>query len=110
MNDTTKLNTEDVDRDIVMPNQRIFSGWMSVLFIVVTIAYALFHIVSLNIYPLESWTYRIIHVAGAVGIGFILYSSRTFKDHGSDSRIEQNKFYLAISGIALALILYATYA
>lgn len=109
MNDI-KLNTEDVDRDIVMPNQRIFYGWKSALFIAVTIVYALFHIISLNIYPLESWTYRIIHVAGAAGIGFILYSSRTFKDHGSDSRIQQNKLYLAISTVALALLLYATYA
>ncbi|WP_261816012.1 TRAP transporter permease [Vibrio gallicus] len=106
----TKLDTEHVDRDIVMPNQRIFYGYRSVLFIAVTIIYALFHIICLNIYPLESWTYRILHVTGAVGIGFILYSSKTFSGHGSDSKVTQGKPYLIVSSCALLLVLYAIYA
>ncbi|MCV0397871.1 MAG: TRAP transporter permease [Rhizobiaceae bacterium] len=47
------------------------------------IAYTGFHIGVMNLYPLETWTYRLIHVAGGLVLGFLLFAAYSLKDADS---------------------------
>ncbi|WP_428929591.1 TRAP transporter permease [Marinibacterium sp. SX1] len=38
--------------------------------------YALLHIVSLNLYPIETWTFRALHVTGGLALVFLLMQPR----------------------------------
>ncbi len=69
-----------VDREIVMSNQRRFFGWKGHVIVALCIAFTAFHIGAMNLYPLETWTYRLIHVTGGLFLGFVLYSSTIFRD------------------------------
>jgi len=53
-------------------NQRVLYGWSGQLLFWFGVAYTLFHLVVLNMFPLETWTFRILHVAGGLMIGFVL--------------------------------------
>ncbi|UJF17942.1 TRAP transporter fused permease subunit [Vibrio sp. SS-MA-C1-2] len=69
---------ENVDSDIIIDNQRLLSNWSKKLVFIGAIFYALFHIVVLNLYPIESWTYRILHVMGALILGYAIYNAKSF--------------------------------
>ncbi len=53
-------------------NQRALTGWSGHLLFWFGVAYTLFHLLVLNLFPLETWTFRILHVAGGLMIGFVL--------------------------------------
>ena len=69
-----------VDDEVVAPNQRVFSGGSALLIAALCVIYTGFHIGVMNLYPLETWTYRLIHVAGGLALGFFLFSSGTLVD------------------------------
>nr|WP_300315238.1 TRAP transporter fused permease subunit [Halomonas sp.] len=73
---------EGVDEEPVEPNRRLYDGWKWWLFGALAVAYATFHLVSLNIYPMETWSFRIIHVCGALILGFGLYTGSRFVSDG----------------------------
>ncbi|UTW53661.1 TRAP transporter fused permease subunit [bacterium SCSIO 12827] len=54
------------------------TGWSAASVAFLTFGYTAFHIVSLNMYPIETWTFRMIHVLGAMVIGFLLFSAHVF--------------------------------
>ncbi|KJZ16625.1 C4-dicarboxylate ABC transporter permease [Halomonas sp. S2151] len=93
-----------VDDEAVEPNRRVFQGGKWWLFGVLAVAYTVFHLVSLNIYPIETWSFRIIHIAGALILGFGLYTGSRFVEDGQDGAPRW------ASVIALALLLPAGYA
>ncbi|MDT8893029.1 TRAP transporter permease [Halomonas sp. I1] len=74
------INAEGVDDVAVEANRRLYSGWQWLLFGGLAIAYTLFHLVSLNVYPLETWSFRILHIAGALILGYGLYAGTQFAD------------------------------
>ncbi len=37
-------------------------------------------------FPMETWNFRIVHVAGALALGFFLFSGRTFPEEGARER------------------------
>ncbi|MDL4861637.1 TRAP transporter fused permease subunit [Halomonas elongata] len=78
--DVPTVNAEGVDEVAVEANRRLYSGWQWLLFGTLAIAYSLFHLVSLNIYPLETWSFRILHIAGALILGYGLYAGTQFAD------------------------------
>lgn len=45
-------------------------GWVEQGFFLFAVFYAGWHLYSLNIAPLETWTFRIAHIAGALVLGF----------------------------------------
>ncbi len=47
-------------------------GMARLAFIAASVIYAAWHLYVLNIAPLETWTFRILHVAGALSLGFAL--------------------------------------
>ncbi len=69
---------QGVDAEPQAPNQRAFIGSRHFIIVVLCIAYTAFHIGVMNLYPLETWTYRLIHVAGGLVLGFLLFSAHDF--------------------------------
>ncbi|MDR5902685.1 TRAP transporter permease [Halomonas icarae] len=75
------VNAEGVDEAAVESNRRLYTGWQWLLFGALAIAYSLFHLISLNVYPLETWSFRILHIAGALILGYGLYAGTRFAEH-----------------------------
>ncbi|TVR97482.1 MAG: TRAP transporter permease [Rhodospirillales bacterium] len=71
----TRLIAQGIDDEPVASNERSLTGWQKHVLFWACAAFTAFHLLSLNVYPLETWTYRILHVAGALCIGFALVAA-----------------------------------
>ncbi|MBU2957832.1 TRAP transporter permease [Paracoccus sp. 1_MG-2023] len=87
---------EGVDEEPVEANRRDFAGWRLMAVAWFAGLYAAFHMAALNgvsirdwtglnlpflpTFPMETWNFRIIHVAGALFLGFVLFAGRSFPD------------------------------
>ncbi len=85
------LIAEDVDVEPVEANRRLFEGWRGVTIAALATIYAAFHMAALNglsisavtgidlpflpQFPMETWNFRIVHVAGALALGFALFAA-----------------------------------
>lgn len=49
----------------------------AVILAIMAAIYALLHIVSLNLYPIETWTFRALHVTGGLALVFLLMQPRS---------------------------------
>jgi len=56
-------------------HERELTSWQGWLLFVTCVGFILFHLGVLNLFPLETWTFRIVHVAGGLFIGFALVAS-----------------------------------
>ncbi|MEO0498542.1 MAG: TRAP transporter large permease subunit, partial [Pseudomonadota bacterium] len=97
---TDQVIAEGVDDEPVESNRRTFEGRSFVIVSVLATLYAAFHMAALNglsisdwtgvslpflpTFPMETWNFRIVHVAGALALGFILFSGRGFAQEASD--------------------------
>lgn len=77
---------EGVDEEPIEGNRRLFEGPLLWMIMVLSIIYSSFHLYTLNIAPLETWTFRIVHVAGASILGFLLFSGARFNDSDSANK------------------------
>jgi len=93
---------EGVDDEPVEVNRRVFGGSAYLVIAALSGFYALFHMAALNgwsisgwtgvsipflpVFPMETWNFRIVHVAGALILGFVLYSARAFPDDDRGGR------------------------
>jgi hypothetical protein len=93
---------QGVDEEPVESNRRIFDGWRYQVMYWVAAIYAFFHLAALNglsiramtggavvlpflpNLPMETWTYRIVHIAGALLLGFIFYAAAPFVEDRRD--------------------------
>ena len=117
----TTVIAEGVDEEPVEPNRRLFAGWRYVLFATLATFYAAFHMAALNglslsgmtginlpflpSFPLETWNFRIVHVAGALFLGFMLFSARIHSDAGkSDTQQRGTLQYLSLALLLAALV------
>ncbi|NNE87898.1 MAG: TRAP transporter fused permease subunit [Silicimonas sp.] len=91
---------EGVDEEPVEGNRRQYTNWAAFGIAALSIVYASFHMIALNgvsisewtgievpllpQVPLETWNFRIAHIAGALVLGFLLFSAHSFADrnHG----------------------------
>jgi len=87
------LIAEGVDEDPVEANRRLFEGRAWYFIATCAALYAAFHMAALNglsisdwtgieipflpTFPMETWNFRIVHIAGALGLGFLLFAART---------------------------------
>ncbi|NKX46443.1 TRAP transporter permease [Roseicyclus persicicus] len=87
---------EGVDEDPIEKNRRLPVGWRATAIAAFAAVYAFFHLAALNglsisrttgielpllpEMPMETWAFRIVHIAGALALGFLLFSSRFFSD------------------------------
>ncbi|MEM8821783.1 MAG: TRAP transporter large permease subunit, partial [Pseudomonadota bacterium] len=92
---------EGVDEEPVEANRRLFSGTMLLAISACAALYAAFHMAALNglsirewsgidlpflpQFPMETWNFRIVHIAGALALGFLMFSGRSFTD-GEEGR------------------------
>lgn len=124
MSDTTQddlevkpIIAEGVDEEPIESNRRLFTGNLGLFMALYAGIYALFHMLALNgvsisewtgveipllpSFPLETWNFRIIHVAGALGLGFLLFSARPFADDGEKGSHIFNLIAVALGIAAL---------
>ena len=96
------VDTHGVDEEPVEQNRRIFEGRTYLAIAAFSGLYALFHVAVLNgwsirsltgvdipylpTFPMETWNFRIVHVAGALILGFLLYSARPFAEEEAARR------------------------
>ncbi len=87
---------DGVDEEPVESNRRLFTGRAKLIVALISILYAGFHMAALNgvsisaytglelpllpQFPLETWNFRIVHIAGALVLGFLLFSAHTFSN------------------------------
>lgn len=116
---TETVLADGVDEEPVESNRRLFEGKSFILISVLATIYAAFHMAALNgvsierytgidlpflpSFPLETWNFRIVHVAGALGLGFLLFAGRPFVDARADETP-------VIGNIAYLLMLPALFA
>lgn len=119
------IKVEGIDDEPVESNRRLFSGKLGVFIALYSAVYAMFHIVALNglsikemtgidipflpRFPLETWNFRIIHISGALGLGFLLFSSAKFKDEGKSSSKIFNVASVLLTALALFSLVMAGY-
>ncbi|MCW4152947.1 TRAP transporter permease [Halomonas sp. 18H] len=104
IDDVQTVNAEGVDDVAVEANRRLYSGWQWILFGGLAIVYSLFHLVSLNLYPLETWSFRILHIAGALILGYGFYAGTQFADG------DQRRSATWMRWLSYALLIPAIYA
>lgn len=118
------LIADGVDDEPVESNRRLFEG-RGLTFITISAAiYAAFHMLALNgvslsgmtgglvnlgflpDFPMETWNFRIVHVAGALALGFLWYSANKFVDDQSSQTPMLN--YLAYALLVPAFVAVGT--
>jgi TRAP transporter 4TM/12TM fusion protein len=91
---TDQVLAEGVDEDPIEGNRRLFEGRAYLVVASLATLYAAFHMLALNgvsisdwtgieipflpQFPLETWNFRIVHIAGALALGFLLFSAHAF--------------------------------
>lgn len=115
---------EGVDEDPVEGNRRLFTGPAYMAVACVSIIYAVVHMLALNgvsisawtgidlpflpQFPLETWNFRIMHIAGALALGFLIFAAHSFaEDTGTGRHTRLFSLLAAAFGIP-ALIAGAT--
>ena len=100
-----RLIAQGVDDEPMASNQRNFVQKTALLVSIISAAYAFWHVFSLNVAPVETWAFRILHVSGALIIGFIAYSSANI-----DQPQRGNQTLIKALAVLLALpVLYSLY-
>lgn len=101
-----KIGAEGVSDIPLGHNERDLTGMVGKVIFFVCVAYTLLHLYALNINPIETWAFRIIHVAGGLTVGFALIAAFTL-DREQNPRPITPLQWLALVPTA-ALILMAT--
>ncbi|WP_227269385.1 TRAP transporter permease [Roseobacter weihaiensis] len=112
---------EGIDDEPVESNRRLFTGKTHLVIAAFSGLYAIFHMAALNgwsirgwtgidipglpVFPMETWNFRIVHIAGALMLGFILYSARAFPNTDRGGRHPLD----LLAYLALLPALYACY-
>ncbi|MXQ09526.1 TRAP transporter fused permease subunit [Alphaproteobacteria bacterium GH1-50] len=94
--DDDLIIAEGVDEEPIEGNRRLFEGWRLHLVVGYAGLYAAFHMAALNglslsswtgieigflpQFPMETWNFRIAHIAGALFLGFLIFSSAPFRE------------------------------
>ncbi|MGF1641564.1 MAG: TRAP transporter permease [Rhodospirillales bacterium] len=99
----TRLIAQGVDEEPVASNERLLDGWQKYGLFWACVAFTAFHLVTLNVFPMETWMYRIIHVAGALCIGFAVVASMRFDgEHVATAFDKRQLLPLLIAAAGLA--------
>ena len=121
MSDTSQapVLAEGVDEEPIEANRRDFVGRNYVVIATLATVYAAFHMAALNglsieawtgieipflpSFPMETWNFRIVHVAGALFLGFLLFAAgTTFPEPEGETR--------AIAYVSYALLIPAVFS
>jgi TRAP transporter 4TM/12TM fusion protein len=72
---TGPVVAEGIDEEPTADSERRPRGFVAALFFWSGVAFTLWHLFTLNLYPIETWTFRIIHVMGGSILGFGLFAA-----------------------------------
>lgn len=114
------LIAKGVDDEVITSNQRVFAGRLGWTVAALCVLYTAFHIGVMNgvhdritdllglasIDLTEPWRYRLIHVAGGLALGFLLFSSRS--SLARDTAVPVNPAEMALLALGGAGIVFAT--
>ncbi|MEM8701789.1 MAG: TRAP transporter fused permease subunit [Pseudomonadota bacterium] len=100
MSEPSEPISSSVDRDA----HTGLEGWQGKVFGLLCVLYAAWHLYSLNIAPLETWLFRILHILGALVLGFALTGVLLV---GNDKRWRNDKLGWIIAVLAGLPVLYA---
>jgi len=101
----------NVDEEPVEANRRLYTGLLLKFVVLLAIAYSAFHLYTLNVSPMETWSFRIVHVAGALVLGFILFAGARFvSGEEGAARHRWTTWFAAVALIPALYALYQTYA
>lgn len=104
--DEEALIASGVDAEIYSSNQRIPTGNLGLLAAAACVLYTVFHIGVMYLYPLETWTYRLVHVGGGLALGFLLFSSGLFSDTASGAAPDRRRLYIMLPGAAAVTLAF----
>eukprot|EP00003_Mantamonas_plastica_P000283 TRINITY_DN10271_c0_g1_i1.p1 TRINITY_DN10271_c0_g1~~TRINITY_DN10271_c0_g1_i1.p1 ORF type:complete len:732 (-),score=107.00 TRINITY_DN10271_c0_g1_i1:903-3098(-) len=105
--DDDHMLAHNVDEEPVESNRRLFEGGLLKFVTLLAIVYSAFHLYTLNIAPLETWSFRIVHIAGALILGFVLFAGARFVS--AEEGTAKHRWTTWISGVAMLPALYALY-
>ncbi len=103
--ETAKAN---VDEEALTSNQRDLKGTRNMVVAALCVAYSVFHLLVMNVYPLETWAYRLSHVGGGLFLGFLLFGATTLSE--STAQKPRNPLPRGLLALAAAGILYGAVA
>lgn len=72
-----KIGAEGVSDAPLGHNERDLSGAVGKIIFLTCVCYTLLHLYALNVSPIETWAFRILHVAGGLVTGFALIAAFT---------------------------------
>ncbi|GLQ56515.1 TRAP transporter permease [Devosia nitrariae] len=104
--DAGPVIAKGVDDEPLATNQRDLGGRLNMVVVAICIAYTTFHVAVMNLYPLETWTYRMIHLAGGLFIGFLIYSALSLKADAHVQPARRGPLELALGAVAVAGVGY----
>ncbi|MDO7733430.1 MAG: TRAP transporter large permease subunit, partial [Paracoccaceae bacterium] len=124
--DDQVIHVEGIDEEPVETNRRLFTGPNMAIVATLSMLYALVHMLALNgvsiyewtgmslpflpSFPVETWNFRILHVAGALGLGFILFAGRMFSEGDKETPILGYAAYLLMLPALYSLFTVFTFA
>ncbi len=116
---------EGVDEEPVESNRRLFTGNAYLFIAGLSTLYAFFHMAALNglsienltgidlpflpQFPMETWNFRIVHIAGALGLGFALFSAHTFSSQDADTPRSATRPLTIAAALMLIPTVYAAW-
>lgn len=96
----TQTASAQVDDEPTVSNQREFNRNWHWFIATACVCYTVFHLLVMNVWPLETWTYRLIHVGGGLVLGFLIYSATTGASDAS-RRSVLDWLLLIVSGVGI---------
>ena len=106
VSDAGPMIAQGTDDEPLATNQRDLKGKISLAVAALCVAYTLFHIFVMNVYPLEPWTYRMIHVTGGLFIGYLTYSALNLNPDAPLAAPSRKPLEWALLAVAAAGVLY----
>ncbi|MBK5927610.1 TRAP transporter permease [Rhodobaculum claviforme] len=118
-----KIVAEGVDDEPVSGTQRQYRGGMLIAIGLFAAVYAAFHMAALNglsirswtgvnlpylpRFPMETWNFRIVHVAGALLLGFLTFAATRLDDGNAPGRVRPNPILRALAWLLLLPALFS---
>ena len=101
---TGPVIAEGIDQEPTADSERRPTGWQAKLFFTAGLLFTVWHLFTLNLYPVETWTFRIVHVMGGSILGFGLFAAAGI---GLTPRVRAPRTALLVAAATLITLLAA---